>query len=276
VIKELKCRAKWGLGTFLLTSLSIAHLGVRCEFYAFWGSRPEQNNSVLQVRVVSLMQEFHHVGESLLQVFPSKSLLALTRIEGDKQRMSWQVTEQGALFAISIIAFAYSGYQRGWKRETISLLFIVLGLVFLLMDGGVYLARLLYQLLLGVNLTNSELLASHQRFVIITSFFAVVIIVIIGYAIGRRFPKGAGADRTLGIIPGIITGALVAAYVTYFIFPSTQTAVISAGTVNTGLVPNLTANLTVVVIFIAALVAIVIGLAAVRPKKGGGGGGGHK
>jgi len=193
--------------------------------------------------------------------------------------MSWQITEQGALFAIFIIVFAWSGYQRGWKRETISLLFIVLGLVFLLMNGGVYLAKLLYQLLLGVNLSNSELIASHQRFVLVTSVLAVAAIVAIGYALARRmFPKGAGPDRTLGIIPGIITGAVVAAYVTYFLFPSTQTTQISAGTINTDIIPNLTANLTVVVIFIAALVAIVIGLAAVRPKKGGGGGGGggHK
>src|SRR5215471_10382609 len=216
------------------------------------------------------MQEFHYVGECLLHVFRSKSLLALTLVEGDEQRMSWQITEQGALFAISIIAFGWSGYRRGWKRETISLLFIVLGLVFLLMDGGVYLARLLYQLLLNVNLTNSELLASHQRFVLVTSVIAVAAIVAIGYAIARRmFPKAAGPDRTLGIIPGIIAGALVAAYVTYFLFPSTQTAQISSGTINTDIIPNLTANLTVVVIFIAALVVIVIGLAAVRPKKGG-------
>jgi hypothetical protein len=145
------------------------------------------------------------------------------------------------------------------------------------MSGGVYLAKLLYQLLLGVNLSNSELLASHERFVLVTSIFAVAAIIAIGYTLARRmYPKGVGPDRTLGIIPGIITGALVAAYVTYFIFPSTQTTQISAGTINTEIIPNLTANLTVVVIFIAALVAIVIGLAAVRPKKGGGGGGGHK
>lgn len=67
-----------GLGTFLLTSLSIAHLGVRCEFYAFWITKLNKFafcTIVLQVRVVSLMQEFHHVGESLLQFFPSRGLI---------------------------------------------------------------------------------------------------------------------------------------------------------------------------------------------------------
>src|SRR5579863_9563847 len=192
--------------------------------------------------------------------------------------MAWQITEQGVLFAFFIIAFAWSGYQRGWKRETISLLFIVLGLVFLLMDGGVYIAKLLYQLLLDVNLSNSELIASHERFVLITTVIVFGVIIVAGYAIARRlFPRAAGPDRVLGIIPGIITGALAAAYITYFLFPSTQTTLISAGTIYTGIIPNLTANFTVVVIFILALVAIVIGLAAVRPKKGGGGGGGgHK
>ncbi len=195
--------------------------------------------------------------------------------------MAWQITEQNALFAISILAFAWSGYRRGWKRETVSLLFIVLGIVFLLMNGGAYLARLLYQLLLNVTLTEQQLMTSHQRFVLITTIFAFAIIIVLGYVIGRRaFPKAVGPDRVLGIIPGIITGALVAAYVTYYRIPSTQTTVISAGTLNTDIIPNLVANFTVVVIFVLALVVIFIGLVATRPKKSGakesGGGGTHK
>jgi len=192
-------------------------------------------------------------------------------IEGDEQRMAWQITEQGALFAIFILAFAWSGYRRGWRRETVSLLFIVLGLVFLYLSGGAFLARLLYQLLLDVNLTEQQLIASHPRFVLITTIFAVAIIIGLGYIIGRRaFPKPPiPQDRVLGIIPGVITGALVAAYVTYFLFPNTQTTVVSAGTVFLNLIPNLMANLTVVVIFLLALVVIFIGLAATRPKKSG-------
>jgi len=192
-------------------------------------------------------------------------------IEGDEQRMAWQITEQGALFAIFILAFAWSGYRRGWRRETVSLLFIVLGLVFLYLSGGVYLARLLYQLLLDVNLTEQQIIASHLRFVLITSIFAVAIIIGLGYIIGRRaFPKPPiPQDRVLGIIPGVITGAVVAAYVTYFLFTSTETTVISKGTLYTDIIPNLTANFTVVVIFLLALVVIIIGLAATRPRKSG-------
>ncbi len=185
--------------------------------------------------------------------------------------MNWQITEQGALFAIFILAFAWSGYRRGWQRETVSLLFIVLGLVFLMLSGGAYLAKLFYQLLLDVNLTEQQLMTSHPRFVLITSIFAVAIIIALGYIIGRSaFPKPPiPQDRVLGIIPGVITGALVAAYVTYFQFPSTQTTVISAGTIFLNIIPNLMANFTVVVIFLLALVVIFIGLAATRPKKSG-------
>ncbi len=185
--------------------------------------------------------------------------------------MSWQITEQNALFAIFILAFAWSGYRRGWKRETVSLLFIVLGLVFLMLSGGVYLAKLLYQLLLNVTLTDNELITSHQRFVFITSIFAFAVIIVLGYVIGRRaFPKPPiSQDRVLGIIPGIITGALLAAYLTYYLIQSTQTTVISAGTVFLDIIPNLMANFTVVVIFVLALVVIIIGLAATRPKKSG-------
>ena len=184
--------------------------------------------------------------------------------------MAWQITEQNALFAISILAFAWSGYQRGWKRETVSLLFIVVGLVFLMLSGGAYLAKFLYQLLLEVNLTEQQLIASHTRFVLITTIIAFAIIIVLGYVIGRRaFPQPLlSQDRVLGIIPGIITGALVAAYLTYYIIPSTQTSVISSGMVFLNLIPSLMANFTVVVIFVIALVVILIGLAATRPKKG--------
>ncbi len=184
--------------------------------------------------------------------------------------MAWQITEQNALFAISILAFAWSGYRRGWKRETVSLLFIALGLVFLILSGGAYLARFLYQLLLEMNLTEQQLMASHARFVLITTIIAFAIIIVAGYVIGRRtFPQPLlSQDRVLGIIPGIITGALVAAYLTYYIIPSTQTSVISSGMVFLNLIPSLMANFTVVVIFVVALVAILIGLAATRPKKG--------
>ncbi len=183
--------------------------------------------------------------------------------------MNWQITEQGALFAIFILAFAWSGYRHGWKRAILSLLFIVLGLVFLFLSGGAFLARLLYQLLLDVNLTEQQLTASHPTLVLITSISAVAIIIGLGYIFGRRtysfptFPQ----DRVLGIIPGAITGALVAAYVTNFLFPSTKTIVISAGTLYTNLLPNLMADFTVVVIFLIALVAIFIGLAVIRLKK---------
>lgn len=194
--------------------------------------------------------------------------------------MNWQFTIQDALFLLSIIIFAILGYQRGWRREIVSLLFIIMGVVFLNLSGGNYLSRLLYQFLLGKPISKTDL-ASHPNVLLFVTIASLAVIIAFGYVIGNRlFQKKPpiAQDRTLGLIPGIIAGAVVAAELTYYLLPDSRKSVITTGTILLNL--NFLVNPTVLLIFVIAVVVVVIGLMATRPKpkKGGGEaakGGGH-
>ena len=185
--------------------------------------------------------------------------------------MTWQFTVQDALFLLSFITFGIIGYQRGWQREVVSLLFIILGVGFLNLNGGAYLAKLLYQFLEGKSISQNELLHSHPNVLIFVTVASLVVIITLGYILGSRRPKAkSGQERTLGLIPGLITGAVIGAELTYFLLPSSAKSVITTGTLQMNL--NFLGNITVLLIFVIAVVAVVIGLMASRPKKSGGGG----
>ncbi len=189
--------------------------------------------------------------------------------------MTWQLTVQEALFLLSLIIFGIMGYQRGWQRETVSLLFIILGVGFLDLNGGAYLSKLLYQFLLGRSISEKDLLRSHPNVWIFVTIAGLVVIIALGYIIGSRRPKAKdGQERTLGLIPGLITGAVIGAELTYFLLPNSGKSVITTGTIQMNL--NFLGNLTVLLIFVIAVVVVVIGLMATRPKKSGGGGGEKK
>jgi uncharacterized membrane protein required for colicin V production len=182
--------------------------------------------------------------------------------------MIWQFTVQDALFLLSIIIFGIIGYRRGWQRETVSLLFIIVGVVFLNLSGGTYLSRLLYQFLEGKSISEANLLRSHPNVLTVVTIASLVVIIALGYIISSRSPKPKdGQGRTLGLIPGIITGAVIGAELTYFLLPSSGKSVITTGTIQMNL--NFLGNLTVLLIFVIAVVVVVIGLMATR-KKGGG------
>lgn len=182
--------------------------------------------------------------------------------------MIWQFTVQDALFLISIIIFGIIGYRRGWQRETVSLLFIIVGVVFLNLSGGTYLSKLLYQFLEGKSISDANLLRSHPNVLTAVTIASLVVIIALGYIISSRSPKPKdGQGRTLGLIPGIITGAVIGAELTYILLPSSGKSVITTGTIQMNL--NFLGNLTVLLIFVIAVVVVVIGLMATR-KKGGG------
>jgi hypothetical protein len=189
--------------------------------------------------------------------------------------MTWQFTVQEALFLLSIIIFGVIGYQRGWQRETVSLLFIIVGIAFLNLNGGTYLSKLLYQFLEGKSISDKNLLHSHANVWLFVTIASLVVIIVLGYIISSRNPKPKdGQARTLGLIPGLITGAVIGAELTFYLLPNSGKSVITTGTIQMNL--NFLGNLTVLLIFVIAVVVVVIGLMATRPKKSGGGGGGEK
>ena len=193
--------------------------------------------------------------------------------------MNWQFTVQDALFLISIIVFGIIGYRRGWQRETVSLLFIIVGVVFLNLSGGTYLSRLLYQFLEGKSISDANLLRSHPNVLTVVTIASLVVIIALGYIISIRSPKPKdGQARTLGLIPGIITGAVIGAELTFYLLPNSGKSVITTGTIEMNL--NFLGSATVLLVFVIAVVVVVIGLMAARqPKKSGEaakGGGGEK
>ena len=187
--------------------------------------------------------------------------------------MIWLFTVQDALFLAAIVIFGLIGFERGWRHELMALLFILLALGFLFLNGGVYLAQLLSPFLLDMGLTKGELLILHRRFVLTITYVTLALIAGLGYFIVPRwFPSvkkiASFLERTLGFLLGALIGAVVAAYVTIFLFPYTQTSVITSVTIEPlKLGPYLIANFTAVLIFLIAWLVVIIGLVALRIPK---------
>jgi hypothetical protein len=184
--------------------------------------------------------------------------------------MTWLFTVQDALFLAAIFIFGLIGFERGWRYELIALLFVLLALGFLLLGGGLYLAQLLAPFLLDRSPTRGELLILHHTFVLTITFVTIALIAGLGYLfVPRWFPFVGLAfpleGRTLGFLLGALEGAVVAAYVTIFLFPSTQKTVITRITIEPLKIgPYIIANFTAVLIFLIALVVVIIGLVALR------------
>src|SRR5205085_1251288 len=98
-------------------------------------------------------------------------------------------------FAIAIVAFGLVGFWRGWRREVISLGFALGGVLFLLYNGGKFLANLffvrapiLFQDLIGANPGAAKGSASQPSQVTIftVTILAFVVIVAFGYWIGNK------------------------------------------------------------------------------------------
>src|SRR5215469_14005732 len=116
--------------------------------------------------------------------------------------MNWQFTVQDALFLFSLLIFAVLGYQRGWQRETVSLLFIILGVGFLNLNGGTFLSKLLYQFLEGKSISDRDLLHNHPNVWLFVTVASLVVIISLGYIMSSRISKAKdGQARTLGLIP---------------------------------------------------------------------------
>lgn len=181
--------------------------------------------------------------------------------------MSFPFTEQQCFF-VAIFAFAIIGFQRGWRRELISLVFVMLA-TFLLRPGSgntfeQFLARILGAG--GVLLTGnqSSAPAASTSLPLWGILLAFALVLALGYYVGNKsFPRAATpAERFVGIVPGIITGAFVLGYLSQF-FPKDATghSFVSVA-VQT---PDPSNYITI--LFVIAIVAVIVGLIASRAKK---------
>lgn len=181
----------------------------------------------------------------------------------------WQVSASQVFF-FTILIFGVIGFVRGWRREVVSLAFTLSTLFLLYLNGGLYLARLLFVYLpriIEFVITQKVPLRPPDpspELVLTVTFIAFVVLIALGYIIGNRAflgPKLVG-ERFLGIIPAIITG-----------FAIILAPAFAGGSLFTVVVQPLQRNLVgnyLLAIFIVAVVALVVGLISASVRKSGG------
>ena len=183
--------------------------------------------------------------------------------------MSLPFTEQQCFF-VAILAFVVIGFQRGWRRELVTLVFVLLAFFLIRPDSGrsfgEFLARLpsVFAYLLGSSVAPQTATADQ-----VSSFLGpwgplliFIGVIALGYYIGNKaFGRPATpSERFIGIIPAVIYGAFILAYFSS-ILPRSQ------GNLVTLAVQAPDPANYVPVIFVIAIIALVVALVSARAKK---------
>jgi len=182
-------------------------------------------------------------------------------------------TDQQCFF-VAILVFIVVGFQRGWRRELITLVFVLLAVVLIRPGDGGFITSLFARipamfnyLFSGSTRTGATGTAVANNFLGPWGTLLVfVIVVALGYVVGQRaFPKPTTpTERFIGIVPSVISGAFILGYLTTgnFFAKNQQGQSFFSVVVQppdpTNYVP---------IIFVIALVAVVVGLIAGRAKK---------
>src|SRR5436305_1819533 len=190
------------------------------------------------------------------------------------KRMTWQLTPLQCFF-IAIVAFGVIGFQRGWRREAISLAFTLTGILFLIF-GNVRLAQFVY-----VNLPRAitTLTSGHQNLqlaptttaddpkVAISTSLAFLIFIALGYLVSTKvMPKPATTlDRLWGLIPGIISGYAI---LTFFTNALNKPSLfqLNVNPPNQNLIGSY-----LLVVFIIVVVIVILALISASAKRSGSG-----
>ena len=170
-------------------------------------------------------------------------------------------------FFITILVFIVIGYQRGWRREVISLVFVLLASVLInsgTSDGlSTFLGRIgaFFAFMTGASSPNPAPVSFLGGPVWSLIIFGGI--VALGYFVGDKvFPKPVTpTERFIGIIPSVLSGVFILAYLRhYFQSAAGQPTLIFdlASTDPSNFVP---------IIFMIAILAIVVALIAARAKK---------
>ncbi|GHO74361.1 hypothetical protein KSD_21320 [Ktedonobacter sp. SOSP1-85] len=178
-------------------------------------------------------------------------------------------------FYVAILAFIVIGFQRGWKRELVSLVFVLLAIFLVRPDSGKsfsdFLNRLpsVFGFLVTGNTTGTPTTPTTNF--LLGPWGAIILfaaVVGLGYFIGNKaFPRpGAPAERFIGVIPGIVSGAFIMAFLSSLIPKSANGQSFLTVAVQTPDPGNF-----VPILFLIAIVAVIVALIASRTKKAGGG-----
>lgn len=178
-------------------------------------------------------------------------------------------------FFVAVLVFIVIGFQRGWRRELITLIFVLLAIILIRpsSNGGFiagFFARipaLIAYLFTGSTGTAAATSTRASNFLgPWGTLLEFIMIVALGYIIGQRaFPKPATpAERFIGIVPSVISGAFILAYLTTgnFFAKNQQGQSFFSVVVQP---PDPTNYISV--IFVIAVIAVVVGLIAGKVKK---------
>jgi lysylphosphatidylglycerol synthetase-like protein (DUF2156 family) len=170
-------------------------------------------------------------------------------------------------FFFTIFAFAVVGFLRGWKKEVLSLLFILFAAL-LVRPGDQSFPQMMARIpaaftyLLSGNSGNAAATTNST-----SSFLgpwgpilAFVLIAAIGYYLGEKaFPKpSTPTERILGILPALVAAALVLGFLNSSNFFSRQIAISLQAPDPGQFVP---------ILLVISILVVIGGLIAARAKK---------
>ncbi|HLI08359.1 MAG TPA: hypothetical protein VKV40_17475 [Ktedonobacteraceae bacterium] len=176
-----------------------------------------------------------------------------------------QLTAQEYFFFIIFIT-GLLGFLRGWRREIVSLAFLLAAILFLAVGGGTWVADLVF-VRIPFAFGNSTQVppAPSASTITLTSIVTFLIIVALGYLIGNRaFPKPSlPFDRIMGIIPGIIAGVAI-----YTLIANTPiAAVLSSIDIRASSPDQGVVGSSLLLLFLIVIAVVIIGLISASAKK---------
>src|SRR5258708_8988504 len=133
------------------------------------------------------------------------------------------VLDSGRFYLIVLAIFAIIGFARGWRRELISMAFIVPTVLFLYVGGGGGLGGfLLERIPYGTNFVTDGAVGPKTlppppgpNQVLVVAIIALIVAIVLGFLVGNRAfkPTGTPTERFLGIIPGLVEGIAIVAMI---------------------------------------------------------------
>jgi hypothetical protein len=181
--------------------------------------------------------------------------------------MSLPFTEQQCFF-VAIFVFIVLGFQRGWRRELVSLVFILLASFMIRPNTSNAVGNFLTRLpgvMGGASSSTSQRPVTQVASLLGGPFWSLVIfgaLVFLGYYVGDRvFPQPTTPhERFIGVVPAVISGAFVLEYLSSY-FKATA----GSSSLKVDMQSPDPLNY-IAVIFMIAIIAVVVAVIASRRK----------
>jgi hypothetical protein len=186
--------------------------------------------------------------------------------------MTWQLTSL-QFFIIAIVAFGIVGFQRGWRREIVSLAFTLTGILFLTFGSlglanfvFVHFPRALSTLTSGtLGVPSASSIDANDPRVAVSATITFLLFIILGFLVSNRVAqKPAGPpEKLFGVIPGVIGGYAIMTFLSNALSNSSLHF-----DINTPDQQHIGSYLSV--IFIIIVIVIILALISASFKKSGG------